>query len=83
MLSFLLSRTRTPNGACSGDKILEGIRIRVDWKFDLNALRVDVTIFESAEKELRIKKYPDVCVDEALNSLMSCANASSCIVFFY
>jgi len=30
-------------------------------EFDLNKLRVDGEIFESAKKKLRIQKYPDTC----------------------
>ena len=30
-------------------------------EFDLNTLRVDVEIFESRKKKLRIQKYPDTC----------------------
>ena len=69
MLSLLLSPTRTPDGACFVDYnhravteeawILEQIRVACSGKFDLNTLRLDVKIFESAEKKLRIQKYPD------------------------
>ena len=30
-------------------------------RFDLNTIRVDVDIFESGKKMLRIQKYPDTC----------------------
>ena len=30
-------------------------------KFDLNTLRVDMKIFESAKKNFRIQKYSDTC----------------------
>ena len=30
-------------------------------EYDLNTLRVDGEIFESATKKLRIRKYPDTC----------------------
>ena len=35
--------------------------MRVDGEFDLNTLRLDGEIFESAKKKLRIQKYPDTC----------------------
>lgn len=42
--------------------IIGRIRIRVDaGKLDLNTLRVHVKCFESAEKNLRIQKYPYMC----------------------
>ena len=30
-------------------------------KFDLNKLHVEIIIFESAKKNLRIQKYPNMC----------------------
>ena len=43
-----------PYGACS----VENLDTRTKTgKFDLNTLCVDVKIFESAEKKLRIQKY--------------------------
>ena len=45
--------------------VLKWIRIRFGYvwtgKFDLNTIRVDVDIFESGKKKLRIQKYPDTC----------------------
>ena len=35
--------------------------MRVDGEFDLNTLRLDGEIFESAKKKLRIQKYPHTC----------------------
>ena len=40
-------------------------------KFDLNALRVDVEIIESAKDDLRIHKYPDTC-GRGLNHAQNC-----------
>ena len=45
------------------EKVAEPVADRLVWtgKFDLNTLRVDVNIFQSGKKKLRIQKYPDTC----------------------
>ena len=40
-------------------------------KFNMNALRVDVDIFESAKDDWRIHKYPDTC-GRGLNQAQNC-----------
>ena len=60
MSSLLLNNTPTGRPSFSG---VDPHTIGCVWtgEFDLNTLRVDVEIFESGKKKLRIQEYPGTC----------------------